>query len=35
MQGGRVEEGEGEVVSSLSRELDVGLDPKTWDHDLS
>jgi len=26
---------EGEADSPLSRESDVGLDPRTWDHDLS
>ena len=32
---GRGVEGEGEADSLLSREPDAGLDPRTWDHDLS
>lgn len=27
--------GEGEAGFPQSRELDAGLDPRTWDHDLS
>lgn len=32
--GGAEGEGEGEADSALSVELDAGLSPKTWDHDL-
>jgi len=32
---GAGERAEGEAGSPLSREPDAGLDPRTWDHDLS
>ena len=34
-QGEQQAEGEGQAGSPLSREPDVGLHPRTWDHDLS
>ena len=34
-QAGRGAEGEGEADSRPSREPEVGLDPRTWEHDLS